>query len=432
MNVLLLAYHYPPDRAVGSLRPEKVASAFHRAGHTVTVLTAAIPGERPGIRSAEPGIRVHTVAAWRHPREFYLAAKNFWNRSTTKTQGSHPVASNEHSGPVRSAWWKRWIASLYWMPDDRQGFVPPAIRYAMSVRDDIDLIYTTAPPSSVHLAGLCINSITGIRWVAEFRDPWTKSPWKPAHVRSALSDWLERQSERLCLRRADFVVCATHGIARGFHDTQPSARYIVALNGIDQIVTRAVDRRSQARRLILHTGTLYMSRDPRPFLDALSHLNRRLPRLNGHLDVRFVGNAVSFGGISVQNEIDRRNLQDIVTILPWIPHDHVARLMDSAAVLLLLAEGQPDQVPNKLYEYLGTGLPILAYADQGGEAEAMLKAVGGHYLLSGRPCAEQADLISQAVGMSPRNVEIPSKAILEQWTTASQMDELVRKILGES
>src|SRR5262245_29585940 len=45
-SVVLIAYHFPPDPAVGSLRAAKVARAFRDAGHRVDVVTACLPTGR--------------------------------------------------------------------------------------------------------------------------------------------------------------------------------------------------------------------------------------------------------------------------------------------------------------------------------------------------------------------------------------------------
>ena len=97
--------------------------------------------------------------------------------------------------------------------------------------------------------------------------------------------------------------------------------------------------------------------------------------------------------------------------------------------LLLLAQNQPDQVPNKLYEYLGTRRTILAFVDQDGESAAMLRQVGGHYLFSGSEEAPVEEAIIRLV--TRRDGPTPGDdRLLEAWTTRAQMNQLVTRIGG--
>jgi len=93
-------------------------------------------------------------------------------------------------------------------------------------------------------------------------------------------------------------------------------------------------------------------------------------------------------------------------------------------VLLLLAQGQPNQVPNKLYDYLGTRHRILAFADAEGETARMLTRVGGHYLVTTTDPTQAARLTDAA--LFGRDSAGPGDdAVLREWTTDRQMARLV-------
>src|SRR5262245_47604044 len=56
--VVLVAYHFPPDAAVGSLRAAKVARAFLNEGYSVDVVTSRLPGETGMRTTTLPALRV--------------------------------------------------------------------------------------------------------------------------------------------------------------------------------------------------------------------------------------------------------------------------------------------------------------------------------------------------------------------------------------
>jgi glycosyltransferase involved in cell wall biosynthesis len=274
MNVVLLAYHYPPDPAVGSLRPAKVVDALRKSGHTVTVITATLPEEQAGTRHAEPGLKVVAIQPQRNPREWYAAWKR--RRAGHSSQSGQRPAQAEaaYAIPARVPLWKRTIFSFMLLPDHRQGFIRPAIRMAAPLlREPNSVLYTTAPPFSVHLAGWRLSRKVRVPWVAEFRDPWTDNAWKPWHVRTAFTDSAERWMERQVLRRASLVVAVSEGIRRGLGTRmeERTGRLVTVINGIDRLLQPPTATKGEPFRIV-HIGSFYYGRDPRMFLSALAAL----------------------------------------------------------------------------------------------------------------------------------------------------------------
>lgn len=427
MRVVLLSYYFPPDQAVGALRPAKVCAALRAAGHRVTVVAARIPGMNDSL----PGvIRVRPLP---NPREAWLALKSLFqgNGPDRVTGSADPSTAGGLVAVPRVTKGKRWMNSLLWMPDDRQGFVVPAVAAALSrIQDGADLIYTTAPPFSTHLAGLVLKRLTGVRWAAEFRDPWTDNPGKPAHVRSRWSDAAERVLEDRCVRSADHLISVSAGIARAIESKvrratpRGAGKALLVRNGIDTLAPPAPPAPPGPIEVlrIVHVGTFYQRRDPRPFLEALAKARPRLTARSTRLEVHFVGDCRWYDGISVEDIVKGHGLDDVVAFVDWVPHEQALALVRTAGLLLLLAQGQPAQVPNKLYEYLGTRRPILAFVDEEGESATILRQVGGHVLVTGESSDQTADAIERAA-RAP--AAAGDEAVLAELTSARQMARLV-------
>jgi glycosyltransferase involved in cell wall biosynthesis len=443
VRVVLLAYHFPPDPAVGSLRAAKVARAFADAGHEVHVVTARLEHERrPDVGK---GITVHAIVPWRGAREFWAALKTRLqairdHRRTARAAGGEPETSEDPTWrpPTQVPAWKRFIFACMWLPDDRQGFVVPAMRAvrALGIGPD-DLLYSTCPPYSPHLAALLLARATGARWVAEYRDPWTGNVQKPWWVRTAATDAVDRWLERRCLRRADLVVSVSEGIDERLRTLLPEGRRdraIVVRNGIETLApTRAAP--AAGPRRILHVGTFSHGRDPRPFLEALAAVVRRRGLSADAVRVDLVGQCRHFDGEPLDAHVRALGLGDIVRFEDWVPHARARELIDEASVLLLLAQQQPDQVPNKLYEYLGARRPILAWVDEAGESARMLRRVGGHAVvtpgsngLAEREIERLLDSDREAAGAAP--LAETNETILGEWTSEVQMRRLLDAVGG--
>lgn len=94
-------------------------------------------------------------------------------------------------------------------------------------------------------------------------------------------------------------------------------------------------------------------------------------------------------------------------------------MQHAADVLLLLAQRQPIQVPNKLYEYLGAARPIVAFVDEKGESASMLRRANGHFVVT--EDTPDIDSVVRAALEAPINNWRPAdRALLETWTTEVQ------------
>ena len=428
LRVILVAYHFPPDTAVGALRARNVAQALLSAGHEVHVVTSAVHGSKPV--SAEGPLHIVRVPSNRSPRDLLTGLATRVrrlrpNRNVSAAPPEHAVAAGWRA-PTQVSALRRWIEAAAWLPDDQQGFILPATRAVSEIVDryGADLLYTTAPPFSDHLVGLLSQRSVRLKWVAEFRDPWTDNPWKPWFVRTVFTDWLERWLERRCLQAADGIVTVTksyNDLLRGRPDVNVRNKTLVVRNGVPTGSPRRITADPSVFRIV-YAGSFYHSRDPRPFLAGLAGVRARLTT-NRRFEVQLVGDCRHFEGEPLAPEIARLGLGDVVRFSDWLPHAESLELIRSADLLLLLAQNQPLQVPNKLYEYLGTGVPILAFADAGGETSHLLHKAGGHYVIS-----EDDDLASIQGALldawdRPRKAASQATA-LEALFTATQMQTL--------
>jgi hypothetical protein len=435
MSVVLIAYHFPPDPAVGSLRAAKVARAFRAAGHRVHVVTACLPDEARTRYSDDPDLVIHPVTPLPGPRDVVAGLKRSMTGRRRSRHRVEATGGTEWVPPTRLPYWKRLLFALLWLPDDRQGFVLPALRVAWRlVRDGSRLVYSTAPPYSGHLVGLTLKACLDAKWIMELRDPWAGNDQKPWWVRTRPTDAVDGVLERLCLRQADLVVTVSEGIrarlaARLAH--RERSRLLVVRNGIEHLASAALPPKLSRPVRIVYAGSFYYDRDPRPFLRGLGAARHTLGLGLDQIRVDFIGACRSIGGVSVEAEIERLGLSEVVHIRDWLPHEEARALIDQADVLLLLAQRQPDQVPNKLYEYLGARRRILAFADPDGETARMLRRVGGHLLVPDESEAGVARALEQVLDEALRGESTRTdESVLKEWTTEAEMKRLLVSVYG--
>jgi glycosyltransferase involved in cell wall biosynthesis len=233
-------------------------------------------------------------------------------------------------------------------------------------------VLTSGPPHCVHMLGMFLKRVYGLPWVADFRDPWVADePFgRPRR--------LVVRGERMVLRGADLILANAPRAAEDFRAAYPNCRdKIVSLtNGFDAGVPAPAAPPTDVVR-ILHAGEIYTGRDPRPLLDALQSLVATPGR--PRFQVCFIGRAAprSDSGFDLNEEIRKRNLAAVVEVRGQVPYGEALAEMRRANVLLLLdPAGRRAGVPAKLYEYLGSGRPVLALAEREGDTAAVLERSG--------------------------------------------------------
>ncbi len=379
MRVLLLSFVFPPRPEVGALRAANLLSAFREAGHQVTLITEPLPGQAPAVPAgAGPAVRVITV----EPGVPYATRISGWLRRFRSSAGNQASvgqragaseAAMAPPGPLR-----QFLLAALSVPDDLNYSIGAFTRAGSEVlREGTDLIYSSGPPFSLHLSARRLRSRSMAPWVAEFRDPWSHPGTSCLAAVHPLTRGLDRALERRVLTSADAIVMATESAREYVAQRLPAQlreRILVARNGIPdwgEPPPVLVARRGPFR--IVHTGTFYMGRDPSGFFEALALYVGRSGITPSQLRIELIGDARHYQGTSVDGIVERLGLREFVQIEDWLPHAEVRERLFRADALLLFAQGQPLQVPNKLYEYLAVRRPILGFVDQQGESARILR-----------------------------------------------------------
>ncbi len=325
----MLAYLFPPLGGAGVQRTLKFVRYLEPLGWDATVVTTRsrhYPARDPSLLDEIPAsaqvIRTPAlpVANWLSLVPYYLGLKR--------------------------------VAAFFNWPDGGIGWMPFALAAALSRarRDRPDVIYSTSAPYGSHLVALIVARLTGVPWVADFRDEWTANPHLTDQPR-ALAELSER-AERAITREADrVVVAAGYFRLQGLAEDDP--RRIEIANGVDEDdFPKTGETTPQHERFVLsHIGTLYDLQDPSVALRALASLGASGAVDVERIRIRLVGNVwlPDFApppGIRVEQT-------------GYVDHRRAIAEMCAATVLLLYVPASSLAPSGKLYEYLASGRPIL-------------------------------------------------------------------------
>jgi glycosyltransferase involved in cell wall biosynthesis len=248
---------------------------------------------------------------------------------------------------------------------------------------------------SAHLAALLLRRrFPQLVWLAQYHDPWTLT-WSPCRQRHFPGlDRLDRVLEAAVVRRCDRLLCATEEASALFDEAYgvgPRCRTLH--NGFDpeDFPAPSPSRRADHRLTFTYTGSLYGRRDPWPLFESLSRLIRAGRLRAEEVRVCLVGDCERAQDRSVQAMVQELGLEGVVELIPPVPYAESLGRLAQSDILLLLAEGQPFQIPAKLFEYLHIRRPILAFCT-GATARVVRETQAGQIVTSDRP-----DLIDAAI-----------------------------------
>lgn len=244
------------------------------------------------------------------------------------------------------------------------------------------VIWSTFPIATAHLIGLTLKRLTGLPWVADFRDPMLQQTFPTSKLQRKAYQWIEHQT----IHRCDIAVFTTHSALDFYKKRFPEflhEKFTVIENGYEEDGFGAehlappfrLSTGKDSRVTLLHSGVLYTAgRDPSAFFEAVATLRKQgsLHADSFGVILRAPGEMAYFSDLAKKYGVD-----DIVKIEPSVPYREALAEMLAVDGLLVFQGGMFNaQIPAKIYEYFRARKPIFALLDPAGETARVLSAAG--------------------------------------------------------
>lgn len=261
------------------------------------------------------------------------------------------------------------LSSTIFIPDNKRGWASQALQLARTLVDEVrpDVLWVSGPPFSAMMAAAKLSTETGIPLVVDYRDLWYgnqfafyPTPWH-AHQ--------HKQFEYDVLTHATKVVVTNRRIKERLIATYRQLDFedvVIIPHGFDPDDITAARRQAappsrQAFRLT-YAGIFYEFVTPTHFLAAVARMRKERP--DAAVELHFAGLLRD----EHRRRIKKLGLQDITTDHGYLAHgDTVRLLMESDVLWMMVGRGRnADTVSSgKLYEYFGTGKPLLVSVPDG-------------------------------------------------------------------
>ena len=275
-----------------------------------------------------------------------------------------------------------YIRSNFFIPDARKGWVPYAYSEALRIIDEqkIDLLVTTGPPHSTHLTGLKIKKKTGIKWLADLRDPWTTVYYNDMLPRTNKTRRIDKKYEDEVLKISDAVTVVSPGMKDEFSDRNDNVH--VVMNGFDMadIGRSMTDVVDDGKFSLTYAGNFKPNQHIPYIWDGICELIIENEEFERDFRIRFIGNLDS----SVPDYFAEKGRSENLEMLSYVPHAEITGLMAESDLLLFVVPQSRNNkliITGKLFEYLASGTPILSVGPKDGDAAQILLETGRKEML---------------------------------------------------
>lgn len=360
MKILFITYFFAPYNCIGAVRTTRTAELLSKRGHEVKVISADNQNLKPNLSYdfLDKNILRTNWIDLEKPIYFF--------GGKDKIQS---INNSMHKGTIKGrvlSFLKSFFHRIISLPDKHIGWHPYAVKEAKKLIGSgwkPDVIYASATPYTSLLTANKISRLFEVPWVGELRDLWSDNHYGYGWC-------IDKKIEKSVLKNASSLVTVSDPLRKILQKKYPEIPCHTIMNAFDDKDFKiSREKISNKNFNIVYTGSVYEGkRDPTPLFEALILGNK----LKNKVQVDFFGNNLGF----VESLIKKYKLQESVRTNKEVSRKESLEKQKNAQLLLLLTWNNPEErgiLTGKLFEYIGSGVPILSIGAINDEASNLIK-----------------------------------------------------------
>lgn len=251
---------------------------------------------------------------------------------------------------------------------------------------DFDYILSSALPIGPHIVGMELKKkYPKVKWIADMRDAISE----PRGV-SCIYKYQIRKLEKNILNTCDCLLAVSKPqleLFEAHYEGNDIDKFYQIRNGFDFVFEPNRLKNKKAYFSIIYAGSFYGARKPNNFFLALL---RVLAKHEMKLKVRIIGNKAPI-------EIPL-GLRNIVSEESALPYEAICKEMKNADALLMVTPSCLEKgiYTGKLFDYLGSGTPIIALAPPDDVAGQLIKQANAGYVAANEDVDAIENIIEKA------------------------------------
>jgi glycosyltransferase involved in cell wall biosynthesis len=313
---------YPWD-----VRVEKICTSLSKHGNEVHIAARNLK-KKPSDEKLN-GLQVHRLKSWRNDRMNYIC--------------SFPAFFNP--------FWRRHLDDII-------------------AKNRIELIIVRDLPMAI--AGIWAGRRNGIpvvmdmaeNYVSMIRDIWKMNKFKGLNV-FVRNPYFAELVEKYALKRMDHILVVVTESGRGLLQRGiQSDRFTLIGNTPSpeifekqQVTLNRAQEMIQSRFSAVYTGGIQLGRGIQVVFDAIPKVREQIP------DFLFVVIGDGYATAQLKKIIEDKGLQEHVMWIGWVDHRELytyIRVCRIGLIPHLVSDHVNTTIPNKIFDYMGWGLPVIA------------------------------------------------------------------------
>ena len=378
-KILIISYYWPPAGGPGVQRWLKFVKYLPDFGWEPTVFIPENPSypivDETLQKDVPKNLKMIKTKIW----EPYQLAEKFGKDNKKFKAGQFDVGENQS--------WKAklsiFVRGNFFIPDARVFWVKPSVEFLEKYLkvNHYDVLVTTGPPHSLHLIGLNLKKkLPNLKWIADFRDPWTEISYYKHLKLTKIADKKHRKLESEVFKNADITLATSYTDAENFRKKGANAYCITNGFDVDASTTLSMTEEnsktlplsnSTTKFTLSYIGVLEQLRNPDILWETLNDLVQENADFKRDFELKFVGRLDD----KILQKIESSALKSNLTNLDYQTHDIALKHMQDSSVLLMTnfpQESSKGIIPGKIFEYLATGKTILSFGPKDADVEKIL------------------------------------------------------------
>ena len=365
-RVLFITYFWPPSGKATLHWPLKIIKYLPDFGWQPEVLTVEnetfTQKDESLLKEISPELKVYKSKSF-EPFDLY-------RKFTGKEKDEQLVASETISTENKSLSHRLsiWIRMNIFVPDARIGWYLSAVKKGKEIisQNNFDAIVTIGPPHSTHLIGMSLSKKFSIPHIPVLIDPWVDIIYYKNFRRSSATLTLDNYLEKSVMQNAASIIFVTKSTLEDFQNKYPfiKDKSDVLYWGYNEDDFKNLDPAADVKgyKLLVHAGNIFDYQNPERLWPLIKKLNREQDIRN-----KFIGTVSPL----IKNEIEKNELTNKTEYAGFLPYKEMLKELIKADYLLVCAT-EKRHVPGKLFEYMRTGKPILAFGNDNEEVKNIL------------------------------------------------------------
>lgn len=365
MKVLIVTYYWPPAGGAGVQRWLKFTKYLRNFDIEPVIFTADNPHypilDNSLQRDIPDGVEVIKCPIF-EPNNLLSILKKKKVKNSAGFLEENPSMLSKIMIYIR--------ANLF-IPDARMFWIKPSVKRIKKYlsENSIEALITTGPPHSLHMIGYHLKKQLGVKWIADFRDPWTGIDYFHLLPLTKLAKKKHFRLEDKVFKNADKVIMVSKTSKEKYAKQAKSIEVIT--NGYD---TDGIEEDSlvlDTKFTISHIGSMNAARNPKILWEVLHDIAKEESDFSNDLQIQLIG---KLDEKIVKEDIESYNFKNVHQ-LDYVPHQEAKKYQKQSQVLLLIVNDTPNAreiVTGKVFEYIQAKRPIIAIGPEDGDLADVL------------------------------------------------------------